>query len=152
LRTLTRQLSLGVNAVLIFALIVGPMTALLIWVIVCELRGVPAFADAPPPQPGELDSMGRWILGGVCLVLAATSYAYGGVVAMLGVASIVAAVATFIASAWTLGQSAKHWALRKRAIRRGAEIPHSLRPIHQRFALNFRRTIIQLPIYFVAHG
>ena len=140
------------NPVLIFALIVGPMTALLIWVIVCELRGVPAFADAPAPQPGELDSMGRWILGGVFLVLAATAYAYGGVVAVLGIASIMAALATFIASVWTLGQSARHWFACKRAIRRGAEMPHSLRPTHHRFALNFRRTIVQLPMYFVAHG
>lgn len=140
------------NPFLIFAAIVGPMTAMLIWVIVCELRGVPAFPDGPAPQPGELDSMGRWVLGGVCLLLAGTGYASGGLLAVLGIASMTAALATFIAAVWTLGQSARHWWARKRARRNGAETPHSLRPTHHRFALNFRRTIIQLPMYFVAHG
>ena len=140
------------NPLLIFALIVGPMTALLIWVIVCELRGVPAFADGPPPRPGELDTMGRWILGGVCLVLAGIAYAYGGVVAVLGIASFIAALATVVASVWTIGQTVKQWSARKWAGRNGTDMPPALRPFHQRFALNFRRTIIQLPVSFVAYG
>ena len=140
------------NPLLIFALIAGPMTALLIWVVVCELRGMPAFVDGTPPQPGELDTMGRWILAGVCLALAGTAFAYGGVVAVLGIASIIAALATFIAFVWTLGQTAKLWSVRRNAIRNGAEMPLSGRPFHRRFALNFRRTIIQLPLIFVSYG
>ena len=136
------------NPVLIFALIVGPMTALLIWVVICELRGVPAFVDGPHPQPGELDAIGRWILGGVCLILAGSAYVYGGVVAVLGLTSFIATLATVIASVWTIGQSAKHWS----DSRNGTQMPQALRPFHQRFALNFRRTIIQLPVSFVAYG
>ena len=135
------------NPVLVFALIVGPMTALLIWVVICELR-VLVFADGPPTQPGELDAMGRWILGGVCLILGATAYAYGGIGALLGLTSIIAALATIIASVWTIGQSAKHWS----DSRNGAQMPHALRPFHQRFALNFRRTIIRLPVSLVSYG
>jgi len=140
------------NPVLIFALIVGPMTALFIWVVACELRGAPAFADGRPPQPGELDTIGRWILGGVCLVLAGTAYAYGGVVAVLGLTSFIAALGTIIAFIWTIGQSAKHWSAHNRDSRNGVQVPSALRPFHQRFALNFRRTIIQLPVSFVSYG
>lgn len=136
------------NAVLIFALIVGPMTALLIWVVISELRGVPAFADGSRPQPDELDTMGRWILGAVCIILAGSAYVYGGAVAVLGLTSFIAALATVIASVWTVGQSAKHWS----DIRNGVQTPQALRPFHQRFALNFRRTIIELPVSFVAYG
>ena len=140
------------TAILIFAIILGPMTALLIWVVICELRGVPAFTDSPAPQPGELDALGRWILGAVCLVLAVAAYALGGALAVLAFASAIAALAACIAAAWTLGQSVNQLLRRRAANRNGVAMPGPLPPPHRRFALNFRRTIIQLPLFFVGYG
>ena len=137
---------------LIFAGICGPMTALLVWVIICELRGVPAFPDGPPPKPGQLDTLGRWIFGIACLALAALAFAVGGPVAVLVGASVIAALATLISVVWTVGQSATHVLRRRRADRTAAAKPPPLSPIHQRFALNFRRTIVELPLFFLAYG
>jgi len=67
--------------------------------------------------------------------------------AVLAVATALGALAAFIALVWTLGQSAAYL-FRGRANASGPA-PQSLAPIHERFARNFRRTIIQLPLLIV---
>ncbi len=141
----------SMNPLLIFALITGPMTALLTWVIVCELRGVPAFPDAPPPAPGELDATGRWTLGGICLLLAGVAYSAGGLLAVLATASAIAALAASVATIWTLGQSARRRFRRGYPNKEAALAPILIGPFHRRFAQNFRRTIIELPLFVAAY-
>lgn len=136
---------------LIFAAILGPMTAFLVWLIICELRGVPALPDLPTPPGGQLDTLGRWILGGVCIALAALAYVSGGIVGLIAIATVFATLATFISFVWTFGQSAAHLIRRRRARRAGLPALQALSPIHQRFAVNFRRTIVQLPLYLVTY-
>ena len=137
------------HPVLVFALIVGPMTCLLVWVLICEIRGVPAFTDGPPPAEGELDTIGRWVLAGACVALVALAYSYGGTRSVLLTLSLVAVLATVVAVAWTLGQSLRQWFSRQKD---GADIPSPLAPLHLRFARNFRRTIVQVPLFFASLG
>lgn len=136
----------------IFLIVLGPMTGLLLWVIVSKLRGVPAFPDWPPPKPGQLDALGRWILGIVWAVIALLAFIAGGIPAVFKVIAAIAALVTFIAVVWTLVESAIHLV----GIRKGARAvdspSSSLAPIHKRFAANFRRTIIELPLFFASFG
>jgi hypothetical protein len=140
------------NALVIFVLILGPITALLLWVVFCEVRGVPAFSDATPPEERELDVLGRWILAFVCLGLAAIAFAVGGLMAVILVASVIAALAGATSLVWTLSQNARHAIARRRAVPSGAATAPELRTFHRRFARNFRHTIIRLPVALVAYG
>ena len=136
----------------IFALIVGPLAALLLWVLVCEIKGVPAFTDGPPPGKDELDTIGRWILGGACVGVATLAYAYGGVYGVLAMLSLVAILATLSAITWTVAQGVRQWLRRRQADRLGTDIPHPLAPLHLRFARNFRRSIVQVPLFLASLG
>jgi len=140
------------NALVIFALILGPITALLLWVILCELRGVPAFPDTAPPEEGELDGLGRWILAFVCIGLAAVAFAVGGVMAVVLLASAISALAAATSLVWTLSQNVRHAIARRRAVQGSAAMLPQLTPFHRRLAQNFRRTIIRLPVALVAYG
>lgn len=125
------------------------MTCLLVWVLVCEIRGVPAFTEGPPPAEGELDAIGRWVLAGACAALIALAYSYGGITGVVVTLSLVAVLATLIAVAWTLGQSLRLWFSPQQD---EANIPRPLAPLHLRFARNFRRTIVQVPLFFASLG
>ena len=140
------------SAALIFALVVVPMTALLLWVVFCEVRGVPAFPDTPWPEGGELDALGRLILAIICVGLATLVFAVGGPMAVVLLASGIAAMATVGSLVWTLGQSTRYALAARRAVRAGTLKPSRLTPFHRRFAQNFRRTIIRLPVALAAYG
>jgi hypothetical protein len=140
------------SALLIFAMILGPMTALLVWVIFCELRGVPAFRETRRPEEGELDVLGRWILAFACIALAGVALAVGGLMAVVLLVSAIAALATITSVVWTLGQNVRHAIAGREAARGDAATPPELMPFHRRFAQNFRRTIIRLPVALVAYG
>ena len=137
---------------LAIALIPAPLTLLLFWVIICELRGVPAFQDGEPPQPGRLDRFARRVLGLVCLFLAGIAYWAGGLVGVLALASLIAVVATVIALLWTIGQTVRHAFKQRRTVSGGASTADPPAPIHRRFALNFRRTIVDIPVFLASYA
>lgn len=138
------------EAILIFVLILGPFTALLAWTIIAEVRGVPAFEETER-QPSRLDAFGRSVLALVCLSLAIATYLTGGVELILIVATAIAALALIWATLWTLGQSAQQLLARRTAKNKNLPRLPSLRPIHARFVANFRRTLIDLPLLFLAY-
>ncbi len=136
------------TSLLLIALIPAPLTLLLFWVIMREVRGVPAFQDSAPPQPGQLDKLGRWVLGLVCLFLGGIAYWKGGVVGVLALASLIAVVATAIALLWTIAQTVRDAFKQRQTVEGVGSSSIPLAPVHRRFARNFRRTIVGVPGFF----
>jgi hypothetical protein len=137
-------------ALLLMALILGPLTLMLIWAIIGELRGVPAFQGNTPSDPDRLDAFGRWALSCLCLVVGGFAYLKGGLVGVVTIASAIAVLTTVIALVWTIAQSLRHALKQRRSIQLGDSPAYPFVPIRRRFAINFRRTIIEVPAFFTS--